>query len=427
MSLPRILMLAFLTPVLSPSTGRCFAEPPSLAAGARLAVSGGAEAPAAVTALRASGPAGLQALLDLAAADPAVAAGPAFPAALDAVCGQFDCAASHLYWFTDLAAAREEARRRARPILSLRLLGRLDEELSCANSRFFRSILYPDPAVSALLRDRFVLHWESVRPVPKVSVDFGDGRRLVGTITGNSIHYVLDSRGRLVDALPGLYGPGAYRRFLDDAAKEAGLLGGLGDADFVAAIASYHLERLAAIQQRLTADLRQLGVIDPDKVAGATLRTARWAGGKPVALEASARTMSKSAAEARVLWSVSLDGPHVEMPWGQPSEVAGLHGDDARLSPESRRLLLAKAGTWMKVDDEEKAVARFERLIAEDTVRNEFLVHSVLHAWLAASRGVPDLAALNEKVYAELFLTPRSDPWLGLAPQELYAVLTPAR
>ncbi len=65
-----------------------------------------------------------------------------YRAALDRACRQFDCASSGLYWFTDLDAALAEARRTHRPVLSLRLLGNLDEEMSCANSRYFRTLLY---------------------------------------------------------------------------------------------------------------------------------------------------------------------------------------------------------------------------------------------------------------------------------------------
>ena len=36
-------------------------------------------------------------------------------------------------------------------------------------------------------------------------IDFGDGRKMERTLTGNSIHYVLDSEGRLIDALPGVF------------------------------------------------------------------------------------------------------------------------------------------------------------------------------------------------------------------------------
>jgi hypothetical protein len=34
-----------------------------------------------------------------------------------------------------------------------------------------------------------------------------------------------------------------------------------------------------------------------------------------------------------------------------------------------------------------------------------------------------DLDKFNEKVYAELFLTPRSDPWLGLVSADVYTAL----
>jgi hypothetical protein len=138
-------------------------------------------------------------------------------AGLDAVCAQKDAHTSLLYWFTDLDAAIAEARRTAKPILSLRLLGRLDEELSCANSRFFRKLLYPDARINQVLRQDFVLHWQSVRPVPKVTLDFGNGRRIERTLTGNSAHLVLDSHGRVVDALPGLVSREAFLELLAQA------------------------------------------------------------------------------------------------------------------------------------------------------------------------------------------------------------------
>jgi hypothetical protein len=95
----------------------------------------------------------------------------------------------------------------------------LTDEFSCANSRFFRTVLYPNEEVSSILHDRFVLHWQMVRPVPTVTIDFGDGRKLERTLTGNSIHYILDSDARPLDALPGLYGPRAFARGLLDGEK----------------------------------------------------------------------------------------------------------------------------------------------------------------------------------------------------------------
>src|SRR4029079_12375311 len=136
-------------------------------------------------------------------------------AVLDAVSQQKDSYLSGLYWYTDLSQAQAAARAAGKPILSLRLLGKLNEEYSCANSRFFRTILYSNAQVSSMLRQKFILYWESERRVPRVTVDFGDGRKLERTLTGNSIHYILDSNGRVFDALPGLYGPGAFLRSLN--------------------------------------------------------------------------------------------------------------------------------------------------------------------------------------------------------------------
>ena len=70
-----------------------------------------------------------------------------------------------------------------------------------------------------------------------------------------------------------------------------------------------------------------------------------------------------------------------------------------------------------------RLVRNFERYIALDTVRNEYLMHIKLHAWLTAPAFRNNLAGLNEQVYSELFLTPRSDPWLGLFSPDTYTAL----
>jgi len=106
-----------------------------------------------------------------------------------------------LYWHTDLEEAKKASTAANKPILSLRLLGKLTDEFSCANSRFFRTVLYSNADVSEYLKEHYVLHWKSVRPVPKVTIDYGDGRKLERTLTGNSIHYVLE-RKSLCEPIP---------------------------------------------------------------------------------------------------------------------------------------------------------------------------------------------------------------------------------
>ena len=79
------------------------------------------------------------------------------------------------------------------------MLGRLEECLSCANSRIFRETLYANTQLSQWLRDRFILMWSTERPVPKVTIDFGDGRTIQTTTTGNSAHFIRDARAEGVE------------------------------------------------------------------------------------------------------------------------------------------------------------------------------------------------------------------------------------
>ena len=59
-------------------------------------------------------------------------------------------------------------------------------------------------------------------------------------------------------------------------------------------------------------------------------------------------------------------------------------------------------------------------------VRNEFYYHTHIHQWLEEDRDGTlshDVEALNRRVYAELFLTPDYDAWLGLVPEDTYTAL----
>jgi hypothetical protein len=166
------------------SAGATFANT-AVAELARTAVGTNSEsAKIAIAELRALGPKGLDALMTQHAAQinrfketgNATEEWRRISTAIDAVAMQKDAYAAGLFWETDLDAAIKLAKDGDKPILSLRLLGNLNEEFSCANSRLFRSILYTDPAISKYLRENYVLHWRSVRPAPKVTIDVGDGR-----------------------------------------------------------------------------------------------------------------------------------------------------------------------------------------------------------------------------------------------------------
>ena len=313
---------------------------------------------------------------------------------LDRICGVRDCAEIGLFWHQDLEAAKRQAQAEGKPILSLRLLGRLDEEFSCANSRYFRTVYYKNREINQLLRERFVLHWKSVRPVPKVTIDFGDGNRLERTLTGNSIHYVLDSRGRLVDALPGLSGPDAFKKALVEAERGARIALMQGDGE----LAWWRAERYG----------RQL------VLRGRTVPPSQ----APRARNADSLAVSKTTGEAPILRALE------EITDEQIRDIAKSRRKDIHLDEESRAFLLRKHGVTDPAEAK-RLVDAFEATLAQDEAINEYRTGPAILRELSdpeKNQGL-DLEAFNEWVYAEVFLAPLSDPWMGLAPEDVYVAL----
>lgn len=313
---------------------------------------------AEIARLREMGPTGLEAVLQAAAClerlDPSV------HHAIDAVAGQHLGHLSRLYWYTNIESAQAAAKSLGRPVLSLRLLGALTDEKSCANSRFFRSTLYVDPQIADLLRNHFVLHWQSERPVPLITIDFGDGRKLERTVTGNSIHYALSTEGMVLDALPGLYGPAAFHEWLHRMLELQGRISEEPTTKKIEYLRAYH---------RTALEKRDLDKLD-------------------VAFSQPAREL--------------IEG---ETP--PPAEIA-------------MRRAVAKTAVEATLVDIAKV---FRESVKEDQRLNEQQIHPQIHQWLLEQPELP-LDPLNDRIYAELFLTPSSDPWLGLAPAHTYTGLS---
>jgi hypothetical protein len=412
---------------------------------ARLAISENAtESGAAIAALRQMGPAGLRVMFqvygdeigrharDAAAAKDAAPEWRRLTAALDAVSQQRDSYAAALYWYTDLEQAKRAAQESGKPILSLRLLGNLNEEFSCANSRFFRTVLYANRQVSDVLRERFILHWKSVRPAPRVTIDFGDGRKLERTITGNSIHYVLDPSGRTIDALPGLYGPEAFLRGLAQAEEVVKRSAGRSEEEQLDIFYRYHTARINLTAADWATDVQKIGGKVPDTVL-ARVSARRQ---PPSAIAISPLAMTKAVTEVSILRSITTDSRELaaatdDSAW---TKIAALHAGDARLDERSIALIRrhipaasenpsAAQAKPPAQDQLSRIVSNLESNMALDTVRNEYVLRNKIHAWLVTWPRNTSLDTLNEKVYAELFLTPGSDPWLGLYSPDSYMAL----
>ncbi len=319
---------------------------------------------------------------------------------IDAVAGQRYATYSRLYWFRDIEAAKARARATGKPILSLRLLGRLDEDLSCANSRFFRVVLYANQDVSRFLRENFVLFWSSECPVPKVTIDMGDGRAIKTTIAGNSAHYVLDCDGRPLDVLPGLYSPVAFRRGLEAILPLARASPNLSDEARVQALLAFQQASLEAARSLWDSSGSAERVNVPRD---------------PPILEAEALTISKAVAERALL--ATLEGGRLV----RLHAVLARRLFEARLDASSRSLLERLGPTDWALEPRaltgaslEELINIFESEIARDTEKNERVLRPQALACFVENGKLRDFAGVNRLLYTSVFRMPPEDVWLGL-------------
>jgi hypothetical protein len=295
-----------------------------------------------------------------------------------------------------------------------------------------RTVLYANRELSEFLRENFVLAWTSERPVPRVTVDFGDGRKLESTVTGNAAHYVLDSAGRPLDVLPGLYEPRTFRRALRDVIdlhrrianepedKRAQLLHDYHRLTGHAIRATGSRQRTNSRQMQIPQFAAQLQTMQSEGDSDAEWRIR--AAGYPDMVRLDRRSV--------VL--MARDLPEAERRALTPALITEI-AEETRAFPSAARATMrsmSKASFERPVVEQivqsneglQGMLARFMETLAADTLRAEMEFRPRIREWYVAGE-VKDFASLNERVYREIFLTPSDDPWLGLRPEGTYSAL----
>lgn len=347
---------------------------------------------------------------------------------IDQVARQRYATVSRLYWYTDLGEAQVAAQRSGRPILALRMLGNLDEELSCANSRLFRTVLYANTEVSKLMRDHFILYWSSERPVPKVTIDMGDGRVIQRTTTGNSAHYVLDAHGNVLDVLPGLYAPKLFKEELIKSLQLANTTRNATANQRTAAITRFHdkamTERAAAYKKLAEGRFARDGVRSfPGKLALAqratmSKRVMEVPDLAQFGIDAGAIDRSDIEQWATIgvrLWNLGGNTPPRMRNPSDPLPATAFDTFDA----QSLHLIgwLHDVNQTASTAAERNAMlGRLEYSTIADSALDELQLRQQIRAKLVAQPGM-SLDELNAWIYAEVFHTPASDAWLGLVPR----------
>ncbi|MBC8352651.1 MAG: hypothetical protein H8E66_11715 [Planctomycetes bacterium] len=217
--------------------------------------------------------------------------------------------------------------------------------------------MFSDKDVARELNEHFEPVWQSVRPVPRVTIDFGNGQVIRRTLNGNVATYVCDVDGRVLDVLPGIYDPETYLAQV----MELERLHRFVRADrngLDAALTEYHERQAAALAQGAA----------PDRL--------------------------------------------VEIPYDRLSIVAVEEGVRVVLQPARRLLARAVAARPADINPSDRA-DHDPFVLDEDTRINEGPRRLKVHRHLAQNHHLVP-SELTKWLYREVLNTDLDDPYLGL-------------
>ncbi len=278
-------------------------------------------------------------------------------------------------WRNSLADAQTEARRTGKPILLLSMFGKIDEPMPCANARTLRATLFKDPEFRAFVEKEAIPVWEMVRPVPRVTIDFGNGKQLVRTVRGNAVMYLVSPEGKVFDAFPGVY---TKADFLP-AVRES--IAKLAKAD-AATVVAYHASQAKPVPPTMITMGK--GVVESPTL---NLIGARAIRGVPVDL----RTAGNDPKKREFLM-----------------EAARL--SDLSLNPMPLPEVVARTTTGSETPEAIPA-----SVLERDSATNMARTRMVVHYYFAAEKSLPTPAEARDAVLGTILKIPYKDPTMGLS------------
>jgi hypothetical protein len=260
-------------------------------------------------------------------------------------------------------------------------------------------VLLSDTQVIDFVNDNFVACWQMVRPVPQVTIEFGNGKTLRRTLGGNTVIEICLPDGPVIDSFPGLYVP---EDFLIEASQTLQfvrmLAPGMTDTAIAASVIDWHKARGAAQPPaRISLSIGKSVVESP------LLRALRVAPTKPLETDLLATELGRipvtlDAAEApgAALTRLSRQLEDVSK---QPATVDQLRQRFLFL-PEARRPTPEQLG---------------EMALRVDSRTNVVWTRAAVHQLFATYNGLPRGRECRDAVFKELLHVPVDDPYLGLA------------
>jgi hypothetical protein len=222
-------------------------------------------------------------------------------------------------------------------------------------------VLFSQDKVANFVNRFFEPVWQSVRPVPIVRIDFGDGKVLTRTLHGNILTSVCTAEGELLDALPGIYAEDAYVDCLNQLRLLAAYVKQQPAQRRAEVVKAYHTRQAEALAKK-----------QPREVFVENLKRA---------------ALTKRAIERPIEIVLQKGGPPTA-----PVNAGQQQKTEVRLSDVDVKL-------WKE--------------LAEDTQLNETTRRRQIHELLASSGMVrPD--KVTKPIYKDVLHADLDDPYLGL-------------
>lgn len=270
-------------------------------------------------------------------------------------------------WRNSLGQAISEAQASHKPILLLSMFGRIDEKMPCQNARTLRATLFKEPEFMSLVKNDVIPAWEMVGPVPHVTIDLGNGRKIERTVRGNAVMYLLNSDGKVVDAYPGVY----------------------TKADFMPMV-----QESIALSKQPTADIKAFHIAHGRIPAPAFM------------------TMGKAIMESPTLSLLSAPNPgNPQNPENSAFDVATRRLQDLSLNPAGARAIAATIGIDLA---KLTPVERAQKIIERDSQNNVTTVRGVVHLMFSEFPDLPTSLEARDEILTKLLKVPYKDPNWGL-------------
>lgn len=235
-------------------------------------------------------------------------------------------------------------------------------------------MLLSDPKFVERVKDRYILAWQSVRPAPRVTIDFGNGKTLTRTLKGSTVFYLCKEDGKVVDIFPGVYTPQDFLALESEGRRLLGLSG----------------------PQILKQHARPSAGGD----AGGELTIGKAVVESPL-LKASSLTVSKAAMQGPIL--KSLNGPSF-------AETA-TPLDDLSKHPLSRSEVTDRVGL--------PPGASGSSIVAVDSRQYREKTRPAVHTFMRERLQLPTPDECLRPMFKDLLKVPLDDPYLGLGDSDM--------